>query len=207
MERLKDELSALEKFFNENPNINCEINEFSVSADQKLKEIPFLKADQQHEFYRKYSHGKLKWRLKDGDEYDLRFTGSVNMLPAAEINKDWKGIVYFDSTPDNSMMTLFKPVDLFSDDACSGVYENDPEHSMHLYSYEGDPLNLKLSIDNYLLMALSFKGFYFWQYLVQYFINGNENEVVLDYKNLGNTMKGLSSVDELKSHYDQLKIS
>ena len=205
METLENELSAFEKFLTENPGIHCELNEFAVSADTEPEGIAFLNTEQQGQFYRSYVYGKLKWRLKDGDEYDLRLTGSINMLPLHEINKDWKGIVYFDSTPENSLMRLFKPIDLFSDDACAGVYENDPEHLMHLYSYEGEPFNLKLSVDNYVLMALSFKGFYFWQYIIQYFIDGNPNEVVQDYNGFSTTIKGLPSVDELKSRYNQLK--
>lgn len=205
MEKLKNELSILEEFLTENPGITSEVNEFPVSADAELNGIIFLKDDRQHDFYRNYSHGKLKWKLKDGDEYDLRLTGSINMLSSAEINRDWNGIVYFDSTPNTSKTRLFKPIDLFSNDACAGVYENDSEHIMHLYSYEGDPVNLKLSIDNYLLMALSLKGFYFWQYLIQYFIDGNQNEVVQDYKSLCNKLKGLYSINELKVRYDKFK--
>lgn len=206
MDKFKDKLSSLETFLSINQNVVSQTNDFSEAAT--AEEHPsFLKSDVAHNFYKSYKYGKLKWKLKESDEFDLRLTGSINMLPATEISKDWKDIVYFDSTPAESILRGFKPVDLFSDDACAGVFEADADNAMHLYLYEGEPTNLKLSIDNYLLMALSVKGFYFWQYLVQYFIDGRPNEVIGDYKSLAGSVNGLPPIDELKLQYDQLKQS
>lgn len=206
MDKLKEELSSLERFFSANQNVISQEYDFPEDPTNG-EQLAFLKSDAAHKFYKSYKYGKLKWKLKEADEFDLRLTGSINMLPSAEINKDWKGIVYFDSTPAESGSRNFKPVDLFSDDACAGVFETDADHSMHLYLYEGEPSDLKLSVDDYLLMALRVKGFYYWQYLVQYFVDGHPNEVLEDYKSLVATVKGLPSLDELKLQYDQLKQS
>jgi hypothetical protein len=204
MKNITSELIQLNQFLSANEQLETKAYDFNQTRTQENNGLPFLTGDKSHFFYRHYHSGKLNWALKDADEYDLRLSGSVYMLPAERMMSDWKGIVYFDADPDSALKS-FMPVDLFSEDACAGIFKDDSEHQMQLYLYEGQPINLHLSVDDYLLMALRCRGFYFWQYLILSFIDGGQNEVVQDYKGFCNRMKYMYTMDELKLQYDQLK--
>ena len=93
--------------------------------------------------------------------------GAVKLLPFKEILRDWKGVVYFDFTPDIERMKTFHPLDFFVDEACVGAFldetkESDP--SLHLYTFEDKPIRLNLNIDGYVRMLVLSKGFLYWQY-------------------------------------------
>lgn len=200
MKNFKDSVDTMNLFFKNNNNILCEKNDI-VTVETNQDKLPLLIPDT--DFYKKYQSCKIKWRLKEGNENDLRFTGSLNMLTVQEIIKDWKSIVYFDSTPIDNRNRLFKPVDLFSDDACAGFFTDDKKNIMHLYNYEGTPVSLGLTVDDYVLTAMDFGCFYFWHYVILFFINGQENEVISDYSELVNQCSGLHDINELKKIFTQ----
>lgn len=203
--QISNELSQLDEFLTGNGAINKVAYAFEESKNKTAAASPLINAIRALQFYQQYDKAVLRWNLKDADEYDLRLTGSIKMLSPEEIDKDWKGTVYFDSTPKEYDLQRFKPVDMFSEDAVAGIFGGDLQHIMHLYLYEGKPQSLQLTLDNYILMALKCRGFYFWHYLVLYFITGDKNEVVADYESFCNTMNYLYTINELRDEYDKLR--
>lgn len=134
-------------------------------------------------FHREMNGLTIEWELKKSADPDVK--GSVKLLPVKEILKEWKGIVYFDFTPEGERIRNFHPIDFFIDEAAAGAFLNEgkeEDRSLYLFHFEGEPVRLHLEMRGYIQMMIASKGFLYWQYAVIEILKQKENPVSRRFK-------------------------
>src|SRR6266496_4126816 len=135
-----------------------------------------------------YLHNELngltiEWEGNEVENPDVK--GSIKILSAKEILRDWSGVVFFDFTPPNARVRNFHPIDFFIDEACAGAFLNEADRvdsSLYLYNFEGEPDNLHLDMKGYVQMMTAAKGFLYWQNAIIEIIEGKENSASRRFK-------------------------
>lgn len=116
----------------------------------------------------------IDWHAKGDDTGEV--AGKVKLLPFNQAIVNWKGVVYFDDTPENDPIRRFFIIDFFVDEACAGFYATaEQKPDIYYYPFEGEPFNLELNIDGYADMLIEAKGFRYWQLAIKELIVGSEN--------------------------------
>ena len=162
-------------------NSNIVIKNITTPQPMTKKEREYVKTvnpSDIFDFHSEMNGLNVEWKGKKVKNADIK--GSIKILSAQQVLQDWKGIVYFDFTPDDDRIKNFHPIDFFIDEACVGVFLNESEKkdsSLYLFSFEGEPVNLNMNINAYLEMAIASKGFLYWQYAVIEILEGKENPV------------------------------
>lgn len=126
------------------------------------------------QFYSECNGITINWQAKEDDNGEI--AGKVNLLPFNQAIVNWKGVVYFDDTPENDLIRRFFIIDFFVDEACAGFYATaEQKPDMFYYPFEGEPFNLELDINGYSKMLVEAKGFRYWQLAIKELITGSEN--------------------------------
>jgi hypothetical protein len=126
------------------------------------------------QFYSECNGITIDWQAKKDDSGEV--AGKVKLLPFNQAIVNWKGVVYFDDTPEDDLIRRFFIIDFFIDEACSGFYattEQSPD--IYYYPFEGEPFNLELDINGYVEMLIEAKGFRYWQLALKELITKSEN--------------------------------
>lgn len=131
-------------------------------------------------FYEEVQMVSIKWVLKENHNLeplvknDGYITGVINILPYhimlnGNLDNDWKGIIWFESDDEKTTEDLknIKPFDYFYSDnsgsACCRVVDGKVIDDLYLFGNEGGLVNLKLNIEEYILLLSKTRGFLFWQ--------------------------------------------
>jgi hypothetical protein len=133
--------------------------------------------------HQEYNGLNISWTAREDAPADVM--GSLKILEAKEVLKDWQGVVYFDFTPADSRIRRFHPIDFFVDEAAVGAFLNEPDRedtSLYLYSFEGEPANLRLDMPGYVQMMVASRCFLYWQYAILEILEGQENPVSQRFK-------------------------
>jgi hypothetical protein len=149
----------------------------------------------------------IEWEGKRTKDPDVK--GSVKILSVKEILKDWKGVVYFDFTPDGDRIRKFHPIDFFIDEAAVGAFLNEANQEdpvLYLFSFEGEPVNLHLDMSGYVQMMTASKGFLYWQYTIIEILEGRENPVSRRFKEWMPKLFAEFNWDEYVTFFNELKI-
>ena len=120
----------------------------------------------------------IKWAAKKVKDLDVK--GSIKILSADRILQAWKDVVFFDFTLEDERIRNFHPIDFFIDECCVGAFlneSNEEDHSLYLYSFEGDPIKLYLDMAGYINMMIASRGLLYWQYAIVEIIDNKENPV------------------------------
>jgi hypothetical protein len=149
----------------------------------------------------------IEWEGKRVKDPDVK--GLIKILSVKEILRDWKGVVYFDFTPDGDRIRKFHPIDFFIDEAAVGAFlneENQEDPALYLYRFEGEPVNLHLDMSGYVHMLTAAKGFLYWQYTIIEILEGRENPVSRRFKEWMPKLFAEFNWDEYVTFFNELKI-
>lgn len=174
---------------------------------KELERIAGIAPQSLFAFHREMNGLTVEWEPKKSADPDVK--GSVKLLPVEEILKEWKGIVYFDFTPEGERIRKFHPIDFFIDEAAAGAFLNEPkeeDRSFYLFHFEGEPARLHLEMSGYIQMMIASKGFLYWQYAVIEILEQKENPVSRRFKEWMPQLFPEFSWDEYVSLFNGLKI-
>jgi hypothetical protein len=108
-------------------------------------------------FYGELDGFKLQWRLRDAAD-----RGAIELLPLAELVKDWRGVTWFD---DHDEYRGVRPWDFFAPEACAALVESDDgglRSTVH-YHYLGEVLcDTGHGIDAFLDRLIGSRGYWYW---------------------------------------------
>jgi hypothetical protein len=158
------------------------------------------------DFHQELNGLSIEWAIR---EKAPDIEGVIKILSLKEILRDWKGVVYFDFTPENERIRKFHPVDFFVDEACVGAFLNEidkPDCSLYLCGFGDEPINLNLDISGYIQMLVESRGFLYWQYTVIEILEGQENPVSQRFKEWMPKLFPGFSWQEYVQKFNQLKI-
>jgi hypothetical protein len=159
------------------------------------------------EFHEELNGFELQWVGKDIKDPEVK--GSVKILPAQEILRNWEGVVYFDFTPADDRIRNFHPLDFFIDEACVGAFLNEAgkeDTSLYFFQFEGEPAKLNLDVNGYIQMMSASKGFLYWQYAVIEILEGKENPTSQRFKEWMPKLFTDFSWEEYLQLYNKLKM-
>ena len=126
------------------------------------------------DLYKELNGVVIDWAAKEARHDDV--LGKAKILPFQESIVNWKGIVYFDDTPEDSIIRRFFPFDFFVDEACAGILATvEQKPNIYLYQFEGEPFDLKVDINGYCELLIEAKGFRYWQMMIKEILTGTEN--------------------------------
>jgi len=99
----------------------------------------------------------LRWQLRDADD-----RGSIELLPLAELVKDWRGVTWFD---DGDEYRGVRPWDFFAPEACAALVDADGGglRATVSYHYLGELLcDTGHGIDAFLDRLIAARGYWYW---------------------------------------------
>ena len=174
MEELIDKLEL--DFYNEvelNEIIrNAEIEFTSHAPSNLINDLLLIyQSDPLAGFYKMTNGLKLSW------DFDLErnICGRLNIINLENVVKSWENQLYFDGA--DPRLKKFRPLDIFTEEACIGFLLNDSGDETLYYHEFGDSKIFSLDIDfkSYFDLAIDAKVFLYWQtYLVE-LVNGEQS--------------------------------
>jgi hypothetical protein len=156
-------------------------------------------------FYEQINGLLIQWEADKADDEDM--VGRTKILTFNNAITNWEGVVFFNDTPEGSLLRRFFLIDFFVDEAAVGFFAtSEKKPNLFLYQFEGEPFNLKLDINGYIIMLIAAKGFRYWQLVIKSIITGNENSISLKFKKLMPDLFPGFSFTEFEGLYKTLKI-
>lgn len=109
-------------------------------------------------FYGELDGFSLRWRLRDATD-----RGTVELLPLAELAKDWRGVTWFEDHDDYRGV---RPWDFFAPEACAALVDDAGggglRGTVH-YHYLGELLcDTGHGIDAFLDRLIAARGYWYW---------------------------------------------
>ncbi|NEO93283.1 MAG: hypothetical protein F6K56_24905 [Moorea sp. SIO3G5] len=204
-------INDLEDELDGNPNIILESFKTPLPLSKREQEVvQGVTPSSIFEFHQNLNGLNIEWEINKKQSSDVKdIKGSVKILSLKEIIQDWKGVVYFDFTPESGRIRSFHPIDFFVDEACVGAFLNEKDRqelSLYLYSFEGEPVNLNLNIEGYIQMMVLSKGFLYWQYSIIEILLDKENPVSHRFKEWMPELFPDFSWEKYIQKYNQLRI-
>ena len=152
-------LAAFEKEIDSNDSIVKEkfeiiktpANASLVKAQRDLNMIEPTVLD----FYEAANGLAVKWKAKDAKMLANEMMGSVKINSFINVVKDWSGVVFFGSEPDDSPLLEFFPLDFFADEATVGFCTQEGwRNSLYLYRFDNELVSLQVTFHAYLQLLL-----------------------------------------------------
>ncbi|SHH85119.1 hypothetical protein [Streptomyces sp. 3214.6] len=141
------------------PVAAAELAEARALADDRLPEGV-------EDFYTRLNGFTLAWDYTPPDQGGRPTdSGSIDILPLAEIFSDWRETIWFDDFPGGDRFEPVKPFDFFSPEACAAFCQQPdaPPGDEVRYHYLGEGLRpLVPSFPGYLELALLTCGYVGW---------------------------------------------
>lgn len=107
-----------------------------------------------------------EWQSRPDGSGRLMCRGRYELLPLEDIYGDWKDHVYFGFPEESPRLANFKVIDLFTAEACVGLYhdaQQDPGLYYHAVGEGTDPYPLHLDLLGYLKLLRLSLGYRYWQ--------------------------------------------
>lgn len=203
----KRDFKTLMKNMQDDIEDNYELNIMNSSLYKSLSnndDISPLWPDSIKTFYSQLNGVITHWIHSD-NKNDPSITGHVKLLSAKDVGSIGRDIIWFDHTPTNDPLRLFKIIDFFMDEAAVGFYENGDEE-MYLYQFEGSPAPLGVNFEGYIRLLCEAKGFFYWQQVLLALKTKKEN---LESKNFKTYMPQIFPdfrYDDFVKLYEEVKI-
>ncbi|MDP1846801.1 MAG: hypothetical protein Q8K79_03330 [Solirubrobacteraceae bacterium] len=109
-------------------------------------------------FYAELDGFTLRWRLRDASDH-----GTVELLPLAELVKDWRGVTWFE---DRDEYRGVRPWDFFAPEACAALVDDAGAGGLRgtvHYHYLGEVLcDTGHGIDAFLDRLIAARGYWYW---------------------------------------------
>ncbi len=154
------------------------------------------------EYYELYNGLIVNWKLKEGEE-----SGCIKILKLDKIFIDGKDMVYFDHTPEDSVLRDFYIVDFFVDEACVGIYANHPElPGIHYFDFENQTYPLHVDFEGYMKLLGETKGFLYWQKVILDHLSGSESYETKNFKEIMPSLFPDFDYDKFIELYESVRI-
>lgn len=152
------QLKALSEEIQESFDVMKEENTIEESPGNSHKEWP----KQIKKFFSELNGVDIHWQSYK-DKKKLNISGRIHLLSSEKVAMDTKDVVWFNHTPENSILRKFKIIDFFVDEAAVGFIENDATGQLYFYEFAGEPQPLGVAFDGYVQLLCMCKGFFYWQ--------------------------------------------
>lgn len=161
----------------ENRNLKKKASKFQLPASQEL----IISATNDNisetikDFYGQSNGLELTW------DFDKKrnLMGRMNVIALEYVLESWEEKLYFDGA--NERLKHFRPLDIFTEEACVGILVDGSENETLYYHEFGDSTIYSLDIDfkSYFDLAIDARVFLYWQeYLVE-LVHGSQGVEVL----------------------------
>ena len=132
--------------------------------------------------------------------------GSLKILPAKEMVKNWNELIYFDDNT-SAGQKHFYPVDFFAEEACCGVFAGGDNDSLHYYAFSSgdEPYNLHLNMADYVCLAIKVKCYRYWPLIVKLITEKADSPMTRKFRDDMAELFPAFSVEKFMKMYEELK--
>jgi hypothetical protein len=163
---------------NSNELVNVVAVSYPATSPQPLPNFEGLHLPQSIvQYFQEVNGFHLKWENRYQDT--TLISGSLVLLPAAEVTKSWNGAIYFDDDT-AAANKPFYPIDQFADEACCGVFAGGKKESLHYYAFSSgdEPYNLEINIQEYITLAIAAKCYYYWPLVLKQIVEKESSPMI-----------------------------
>lgn len=155
-------------------------------------------------FYSELNGVITRW-IHTANKDNPMITGHIKLLSAKDVASIGKDIIWFNHTPANDPLRLFKIIDFFIDEAAVGFYENS-DGEMYLYQFEASPVPLGVNFEGYIRLLCEAKGFFYWQQVLLAIKTKKESSESKNFKTYMPQIFPNFRYDDFVKLYDEVKI-